>query len=269
MRRLHRWVGTVFGLFFVSSAVTGFLWAYAPYLYWKPGYMEKKAALPSPPIIDVTVTIPEALGELQEKEKGKIDVQSVLLRKDLGRLLYEIDYKMNGERRRSILDAKSGGLLSPLSEELAAKIAGQYVAGHPALESIDLLSNWIPRNKSAAVNAFRVRFKDAGQTEIFLDPDTGAILEDQDRIRRFHFLVMRLHQLNFFGFRKVLTIVSALPLLLMIITGTYLLIGFRIRRHLAKWNVLQTEMEKRISGEQFPEGMSSLDKRKREILRES
>jgi uncharacterized iron-regulated membrane protein len=137
------------------------------------------------------------------------------------------------------------------------------------LDSVVLLSNWVHRNKTAGVKAFRIRFQDAGKTEIFLDPQTGHILEDGDRIRRLHFLVMQLHQLNFFGFRKVLTIVSALPLLLMIITGTYLLIGFRIRRHLAKWNVLQTEMEKRISGEQFPEGMSSLDKRKREILRES
>jgi len=269
MRRFHRWLGVVFGLFLLSSAVTGLLWAYAPYLYWKPGYMEKKAPLPSPPLTDAVLSIPEAVRKLQEKEEGKIEAQSLLLRKDFGRLLYEIEYKVSGGKRRSLIDAKSGDLLSPLSEALAAEIAKQYVTGGPPLDSVVLLSNWVHRNKTAGVKAFRIRFQDAGKTEIFLDPQTGHILEDGDRIRRLHFLVMQLHQLNFFGFRKVLTIVSALPLLLMIITGTYLLIGFRIRRHLAKWNVLQTEMEKRISGEQFPEGMSSLDKRKREILRES
>lgn len=230
MRRFHRWLGMVFGVFLLSSAVTGLLWAYAPYLYWNPGYMEKKAALASPPLTDAVLSVRDALRRLQEKETGKIEAQSVLLQKDFGRLLYEIEYKISGTRRRSMIDARSGGLLSPLSKELAVEIARQYVADNPPLESADLVSNWISRNKSGGVNAFRVRFKDAGQTEIFLDPDTGTILEDQDRIRRFHFMVMQLHQLNFFGFRKVLTILSALPLLLMIITGAYLLTGFRLGR---------------------------------------
>lgn len=38
-------------------------------------------------------------------------------------------------------------------------------------------------------------------------------------MRRFHFLIMDLHQLNFFGFKKVLTIIPGLPLLIAIFTG--------------------------------------------------
>ncbi|MDP2735237.1 MAG: PepSY domain-containing protein, partial [bacterium] len=176
MRRFHRWLGIVFGLFLLSSAVTGILWAYAPYLYWKPGHMEKKAPLPSPPLTDAVLSIPEAVRRLQEKEEGKIEAQSVLLRKDFGRLLYEIEYKVSGGKHRFVIDAKSGDFLSPLSEELTVEIARQYVAGNPPLESVVLLSNWVHRNKIAGVRAFRVRFQDAGRTEVFLDPETGHIL---------------------------------------------------------------------------------------------
>lgn len=233
-RRFHRLLGIVFGLFLLTSAITGLLWAYAPYLYWKPGYKHKKASLPLPPLTDAVVSIPIVIRRVQESEEGKIEAESVLLRKDFGRLLYEIEYEVNGAKSRLLIDAKSGVFLSPLTEELAIVIARQYVEGNAPVESAILLSDWVPRKKTKGVKAFRVRFQDAGKTEIFLDPQTGRILEEQDHTRRFHFLVMQFHQLNFFGFRKVLTIIPGLSLLFMIATGTYLWISQVRRRRLRR-----------------------------------
>lgn len=248
MRKFHRSFGMMFGLFLFLTAVTGLLWAYAPYLYWKPGYMMKKAASPSPPLSQAALSFSEAVDILEEREGREMEVQSILLRKGFGRLLYEIEYDVTGEKRRCLIDAQTGDFLSPLTEQLAIQVARQYVRGDTRLESVDLLPNWVHRKKTHGVPAFRIRFRDVERTEIFLDPQTGHILEDQDRARRFHFLVMRLHQLNFFGFRKVLTIVPGLTLLSMIVTGACLWIGPQIkRRRLRREKEIQKPLEEEIS----------------------
>ena len=96
----------VFGLFLLLTAVTGLLWAYAPYLYWSPGYMEKKTAFPSPPFSEAAFSFPEAIGVLQDREGRKIEAESILLRKDFGRLVYEIEYRgPEGRRKRCLIES--------------------------------------------------------------------------------------------------------------------------------------------------------------------
>lgn len=82
--------------------------------------------------------------------------------------------------------------------------------------------SYTPRKKHAAVDAIRVTFDDPDGTEIILDRSTGDMLEDEGRRRRLHFLVMQLHQLNFFGFEKTLLNIPGVPLLLMGISGALL-----------------------------------------------
>ncbi|MFQ5580353.1 MAG: PepSY domain-containing protein, partial [Nitrospiria bacterium] len=142
------------------------------------------------------------------------------LRSDAGMLLYDVRARSSdGKVHRTLLDANSGHWLSPLNEETALRFARQYVPGTPPVEAVSLQEAWIPRKKSQGRPAWVVRFGDAGETEIVIDPVTGAILEDQDSVRRFHFFIMKLHQFNFFGFKKVLTIIPGLPLLIAILTG--------------------------------------------------
>ena len=64
-----------------------------------------------------------------------------------------------------------------------------------------------------------MRFRQAGHPEIVIHRDSGVILADEDSARRFHFLVTQLHQYNYFGFKKTLTAIAGVPLLLLIGTG--------------------------------------------------
>ena len=63
-----------------------------------------------------------------------------------------------------------------------------------------------------------------GMKEVWVDADTGeAELAPKDRALEFHVWVMRIHRLGFFGTKKELTAIPGTALLLMIVTGLFLL----------------------------------------------
>ncbi len=228
-RRLHRVVALGSVAFLASTAVTGLLWAYAPVLYWEDGYMKKKTPAPSPAPGEASVTVPDAIRVAERAVGRRIMVEAVLLRPDFGRLVYEVQYRAAESAGAFLVDAITGEPLSPLTEGRAVEIAKQYVRGAPDVEGVDRLDAFVPRSGGAGVPAYRVRFRAPRSPEIVIHRDSGQILEDQDAVRRFHFFVMKLHQFNVFGFRKTLTVVSGLPLLVLITTGVALWAIPRIR----------------------------------------
>ncbi len=231
MRLTHRWLAVGAGAFFFLSLVTGLLWADARFLYWDEHYKEKLRAVPGPPVDAARVGIPQAIEQAKAAAGGRAIVEQVLLRSDFGRLLYEVRLQVAGRGMTVLLDALTGDWVSPISTELAPVIAAQYLPEPAVVVGVDL-ERYTPRKKKRAYDAVRVRFDDANRTEIVLDRQTGEILEDEGRWRKLHFLVMQLHQLNFFGFEKTLLNVPGVPLFLMGLSGIVLW-GFhrsRVRR---------------------------------------
>lgn len=229
-RSIHRLVGTVCAVFLASSAVTGLLWAYAPYLYWRGGYLEKKNPAPAPPLDAVQVPVREALARAGQALGPDAVIVSVILRADIGRLLYEVEYRRRGSHGALLVDGLTGAVLSPLSEAQAIAVARQYVRDTPPVEDVERLNDFTPRTGGGAVPVWRVRFRQAGAPEVFVHRESGRAIEELDRVRRFHVFVMQLHQLNFFGFRKTLTLLPGLALLVMIATGLFLWLAPRLRR---------------------------------------
>lgn len=219
MRRFHRWLGVGSTVFILLAALTGLLWAYGPHLYWEGGYLERKHPAALADFDSIKLTPQEAI-RLARPSLGPepATVSTVTLRSELGDPLYEV----RGKKRSVLIDARSGAVLSPLSPEYAARIAAQYVHGQPAIASTTLLEEFTHRSGKIHPSVYRVRFEAPEHPEIFLSAYDGAVLEEQDDMRRFHFWVMRLHQLNFFGFRKTLTIVPGTAILLLIASGIYL-----------------------------------------------
>jgi len=203
-----------------TTAATVLLWAYAPYLYWSEGYLEKKRQFPGPDLVQASLTPQEIITRVKERIGKGITPSMVTLRADAGSLLYEIRYRdSQGKVHSALLDALNGAWRSPLSETDAVRFAQQYVVEDATVEEASYLENWVSRKAATARPAWKVQFSGGGGTEIFIDPENGAILEDQDRARRLHFWVMRVHQLNFFGTHKTLLAAVGLPLLVLIVTG--------------------------------------------------
>lgn len=120
-------------------------------------------------------------------------------------------------------------MLTPLTAELAESAARQYVPGTPALVGIERFARYQPR-RGRARPAFVAHFAGPGDPEVAIDAESGAVLEESDRTRRVHFLVMRLHQLSFLGFKKELTIIPGALLLFLIATGYVVWPWWRRRR---------------------------------------
>ena len=105
MRKIHRTVGLFFAPFLATTAVTGLLWAYAPYLYMKneptkikaPAIDENRTYLP---LADVIRSAKMLAGE------GK--VLNVTLKPDAGRLVYSVNIGSRSGRKEVQVDAKTG-----------------------------------------------------------------------------------------------------------------------------------------------------------------
>jgi uncharacterized iron-regulated membrane protein len=220
-RLAHRWLAVGAGGFFFLSLVTGLLWADARFLYWDDHYKEKVVTVAAPSVDAARLSFPQALEAARTGLPGRMAAEQVLLRSDFGRLLYEIKLRGEGAAVTVLLDAVTGERLSPISTELAPVIAAQYVRPPAAPNGVEI-ERYQPRKKKRSYDAVRVHFEDANNTEIILDRQTGEILEDEGRWRKLHFVVMQLHQLNFFGFDKTLLNVPGLPLLLMGLSGVSL-----------------------------------------------
>lgn len=222
-RKWHRWLGIASVGFFFLSLGTGLLWANARFLYWEDHYKEKLHPLPVVPVHQAVLPLSAVVERVPVLAGTDAVVDQLTLKSDFGFLLYDVRIRKNKTKHTVLLDAVSGEPLSPISEELASRIARQYVRGVAAVTQVRSES-YTPRKKHAAVDAIRVSFDDSDETEIVLDRSTGDILEDEGRWRRLHFLVMQLHQLNFLGFEKTLLNIPGVPLLLMGISGA--LLGF-------------------------------------------
>jgi uncharacterized membrane protein YkoI len=238
-RLLHRWVGIAVVGFLLLSVGTGLLWANARFLYWDDHYKEKLHPLPSVSL-DNALLPPIAIGDRVRSLAGRdITIDQVTLKSDFGALVYEVRVRQAKTKHVWLIDATTMESLSPISEGLASRIAQQYVRESAAITNVKLES-YLPRKKHTPVEAIRVSFDDTNKTQIILDRYTGDILEDEGRWRRIHFMVMQLHQLNFFGFEKTLLNLPGIPLLLLGISGA--LIGA------LQW--MRTRRARRRSGQQ-------------------
>jgi uncharacterized iron-regulated membrane protein len=233
MRPFHRWLGIGSSIVLLLAAVTGILWAYAPHLYWKPGYLEKKHSVPHPPFDSIATTHQEIARRVSQEFGASAAITSINLRSDAGMAFFEVAVLADGKESTVLFD-EAGNKISPIDAALAERIARQYVPGNPTLATIVLLPQWQHRSYKIHENVWRVRFADEAESEVFLSAYSGKILEDQDKARRFHFWVMRLHQLNFFGFKKVLTIIPGSALILLVVSGLVISRKRRARRTLEK-----------------------------------
>ena len=106
MRQFHRTVGILFAPFLAATAVTGLLWAYAPYLYLKqeppkPGGSakldENQSYLPMAAVIRAAKPL-----------AGEGRITAIGLKADAGKIVYSVNVASKGERKEIRVDAQTG-----------------------------------------------------------------------------------------------------------------------------------------------------------------
>ena len=218
VRVLHRWIGMSALVFLLISVTSGLLWANAKFLYWDDHYKDKVRPLAGRPLETAKLSVTDAIRFGSSALAKPAQLEQISLRSDFGRLVYDLRIRVGKSAKVLLIDADSGEWLSPLNLDMAVKIAGQYVQENAGVTAVTS-EQYTPRKQHHAVDAIRVSYDDRDETQIVLDRQSGEILEDEGRWRKFHFFVMQLHQLNFFGFEKTLLNIPGFPLLLIGLTG--------------------------------------------------
>ena len=120
------------------------------------------------------------------------------------------------------MDAASGEILSPIQLDSAVKIARSFVDEKEEIALTEGLPSFKARRTGEARPVFRILFKDAVKTEIFVDQDTGETLLVLDQGRRLAIGVNRLHELDFAGLSRLLLSVLGTAIVVLSCTGFFL-----------------------------------------------
>jgi uncharacterized iron-regulated membrane protein len=140
----------------------------------------------------------------------------------------------------SLVDARSGERLTPISEETAVAIALSDYAGDPQIDSVEFFAEptWEYRRPGSA---WRISFADGEGTRIYVSPDTGLVTARRnDRWRFFDFFWM-LHIMDYEereDFNTLHLQVFAVLALISVLAGFVLLV-IRMQR------LIRMEMAKR------------------------
>jgi hypothetical protein len=111
-----------------------------------------------------------------------------------GRPVYEIDLPAG----ITLVDARTGRVLSPLREPDAADLARAYYAGTAPLRRIELIESDPPIELQArTLPLWRADFDDWLQTSLYVDPATGRLVVRRHRFWRWFDLLWSLHIMDY------------------------------------------------------------------------
>jgi len=219
-RKLHRWVGLVTAVWILNAAFTGVMRANATTIYWKNRPSTEKPLFLSVPAVDVA-ELYAILGQVTDELPVKL--KQLELTSLLGRMVYRVQMSSQQANVELLVDAGSGEVLSPLSEETALSIARTYVRENVQVKKTEFLEVYHARKSETHRPVYRFLFDDPEATEIFVDRDTGKVLTVLDRGRRFGLWMIKLHELDFAGWRQPGLTILGVATIFISITGLTLL----------------------------------------------
>ena len=219
--KIHKTIAIIVVPLFIIAIITGFLKANQK-LYWEDGYKKKKQEalfMVKEDLYSIKTIIQNIDSISQQKNK----FEEITLRSDNNKLYY----KLSSKKAKYLVDAVSGGIVSPINETLAKDFAKQYVKDNKQVGTCELIKNYKGRKAKEPRPTYKIAFNNAVHSEIYLDAETGDIVEDIDDNRSFGIWVMRLHEYDFFDSKKGITTVVAIAMMLLSLSGLWI---YKIRK---------------------------------------
>ncbi|WP_306014734.1 PepSY domain-containing protein [Oceanicaulis sp. MMSF_3324] len=145
-------------------------------------------------------------------------------------------WRLESAGRTIVIDAVTGARLSPVDEALARTIARHDFAPEAEIEAAQLLND-PPSEYGPGGEVWQIRFADADQTRLYIDPDTGVVRARRSDTWRVFDLFWRLHVMDYddgADFNHPLLIISAALGLLVALAGLVILF-IRMRRSWMIW----------------------------------
>ena len=188
IRRVHLWVGLLLGVQFLLWMLSGVVMS-----WFHLSLVRGETAAFSPPPRELQVSTYASPGGVIVQVEGATSVE---LRSFLERAVYEV----RGADGPVLFDASTGERLSPISEEVARKVAEQDFIGEGELQAIALMND-PPKEYRGSPPVWRADFDDRLQTRLYISPDTGEVTARRNDIWRVYDFFWMLHIMDY-GARK-------------------------------------------------------------------
>lgn len=215
--KIHKTIAIIVVPVFIIATITGFFRAHQK-LYWEDGYKKKKQPT-SFSIQHELISINSITRNIDSISKQKNKFEEILLKTENDKLYYKI---LISKKDKYLVDAINGTIVSPISKELARDFAKQYVKDNTQITSCELLKHYMARKAKEPKPAYKIVFNNAVHSEIYLDTETGDVIEDYDDNRAFGIWIMRLHEYDFFNSKKSITTFVAIIMMLLAISGLWI-----------------------------------------------
>jgi uncharacterized iron-regulated membrane protein len=186
-REVHRWLALILGVQFLLWAVSGF---YMVVVSIDTIHGDMLVENMSPPI-GSEVLHGGSMGEILARHPSarKINLKTIM-----GLPVFVI-YQ---DEAVAVFDAESGAGLSPITKQLAAKIASYHYAGTAAIAHIELIEGDPPGEiKYSPLPAWRIDFDDVWGSSFYVDAQSGRFITRRHTLWRIFDFLWMLHIMDY------------------------------------------------------------------------
>jgi uncharacterized membrane protein YkoI len=215
--RIHKTIAIIVVPILIIATITGVFKANQKW-YWEDGYKKKKQSSHIS-INKELISINSITRKIDSLTNTKNKFEEISVRDENGNLYYKF---ASLSKEKYLIDAYTGIIVSPLNNKLASSFATQYVKDKPKIKTCELLNNYTSRKAKEAKPAYKIMFDNKVHSEIYLDYQTGEIIEDIDDNRHFGIWIMRLHEYDFFNSKKSITLIVGIIMMLLALSGIWI-----------------------------------------------
>jgi hypothetical protein len=179
VRRAHKWIGLVIGVQALLWMLSG---VYMTAISLEVIHGDHLAHVADAPL-------DRQDGRLEPSRLAQIQpgLESFKLKRFLGKEVYEL----RGGGKASLVDARTGEVLSPLAREQVVARARDVYQGEAEIREVTWITQAPQEVAKRPVPMWAVRFDDRANTTLYFSPDTGDLLARRhDLWRWFDFLWM-------------------------------------------------------------------------------
>jgi uncharacterized iron-regulated membrane protein len=222
VRQLHRWIGLLIGIQVLLWVSGGLIMSV---LRLDEVRGEHRVAAQPPAVLaagERVTPVADVIGRVPGK------VSAVTLTTFVGQPVYRVE----SDKGKSLLDARTGQRLSPLPEDLARRVALADYAGPGRLLAMEWVEQPAVEYRDRELPLWRARFDDEDDTTLYISPQTGLVVARRNELWRLFDFVWMLHIMDYEereDFNHPLLVIAAATACLFVCTGLVMLF-FSFRR---------------------------------------
>ena len=238
MPRLHKWIALVVGVQLLAWSISGLLMTVVPISQVRGEHNIRKQEA-----VDLRATALVPIANALEKLPAGV-VSRVELRALAGRPVYEVAFEGSSPL---LLDARSGALLSPVTELLAIKIAASDFSGAGRVTEATLITEKPPIEFRGDTPVWRISFDDPDESNIYVSAGTGKVVARRSSTWRIYDFLWSLHIMDYSereNFNNPLVIVAAVLALALAVSGVVLLILRLLPSVIRRWRIITNQSSK-------------------------